>query len=59
LAKSTKPQNYARRILGLTDVKEASRILREISIAILNDIKGLPEQVTDPDCLERLEKADQ
>jgi hypothetical protein len=50
------PQTYARRILNLTDVNEASRILREMSIAVLNDIKNLPQQVTDPNWLETLEK---
>jgi hypothetical protein len=50
------PQSYARRILGLTKVNQASKILREMSIAILNDIKNLPQQVTDPHWLETLEE---
>jgi hypothetical protein len=50
------PQTYARRILGLTDVGQAAKILREMSIAVLNEIKNLPRQVTDPHWLETLEK---
>jgi hypothetical protein len=49
------PQTYARRILGLTDLDQASKILREMSISILKDIKNLPQQVTDPNWLESLE----
>jgi hypothetical protein len=30
--------------------------LREMSISILNDIKNLPQQVTDPHWLESLEE---
>jgi hypothetical protein len=38
------PQTYARRILGLTEVKKASKILREMSIAVLSAIKNLPDK---------------
>jgi hypothetical protein len=51
----TIPQAYARRILGLTDAAQASKILKEMSIAVLNDIMNLPQQVTDPNWLETLE----
>jgi hypothetical protein len=46
------PHSYARRIVGLTEVDQASKILRDMSVAILNDIKNLPQQVTDPHWLE-------
>jgi hypothetical protein len=49
------PQTYARRILGLTDASQASRILKEMAVAVLNDIKDLPQQVTDPNWMETLE----
>jgi hypothetical protein len=49
------PQTYARRILGLTDAGQAAKILREMSISVLNEIKNLPQQVTDPNWLEELE----
>jgi hypothetical protein len=50
------PRIYARRILGLTDVGQAAKILREMSIAVLNEIKNLPRQVTDEHWLESLEE---
>jgi hypothetical protein len=49
------PQTYARRILGLTEASQAAKILKEMSIAVLNDIMNLPQQVTDPNWLETLE----
>jgi hypothetical protein len=42
------PQAWCRRILGLKDAAEASRILREMAISVLNEIKDLPAKVTDP-----------
>ena len=36
------PQTYCRRILGLNDASEASRILREMAFSLLNEIKDLP-----------------
>ena len=49
------PHSYARQLLGITDVKVMSGKLREMSISILNDIKNLPQQVTDPNWLDTLE----
>jgi hypothetical protein len=50
------PQTYARRILSLTEASQASRILKKMSITVLNDIRNLPEQVTDPNWLDTLEE---
>jgi hypothetical protein len=52
----TLPQ-HARKFLGLTDA-QASKILRELVISILNEIAHLPEQVTDPNWLQALERQD-
>jgi hypothetical protein len=49
------PQTYARRILNLTDVNQAAAILREAAVSVLNEIKDLPQKVTDPHWLEELE----
>jgi hypothetical protein len=46
---------HARNFLGLTDAAQASKILRELAISILNEIKDLPTKVTDPNWLETLE----
>lgn len=50
------PQGYARKILGLTDVNQASRLLKEMSLSVLNEIKDLPQKVVDPRWLEDLEE---
>jgi hypothetical protein len=47
---------YARRILNLTDVVEAHKILKNLSISLLNELRDLPQKVTDPNWLEKLEK---
>jgi len=52
------PTTYARRILGLTDVREAAKILREIMISVLNEIKDLPQKVVDPNWLDELDEKD-
>jgi hypothetical protein len=49
------PPSYARQLVAITDPKEMSDKLREMSIAILIDIKNLPQQVTDPNWLQTLE----
>ena len=48
----------SRKILGITDVKQANRILREIALGILNEIKDLPQKVVDPKWLEDLDAED-
>jgi hypothetical protein len=50
------PLTYARRIVGLTDLAEAHRILKELSVSLLNELRHLPQKVTDPNWLEKLEK---
>jgi hypothetical protein len=52
------PQTYCRRILGLKDASEASRILREMAVSVLNEIKDLPAKVTDPNWLSAVEGGD-
>ena len=49
------PQTYCRRILGLNDASEASRILREMAFSLLNEIKDLPGKVTNPDWLSTVD----
>ena len=50
--------NYARRILGLTDVVVAHRISKELSVGLLNELQFLPTKVADPPWLETLEKGE-
>ena len=47
---------YSRQLIKLTDVNQMHQALREISISLLNEIKDLPNSVTDPDWLRKLEK---
>jgi hypothetical protein len=41
-------------LLNLTDVKEAAKILREMSISVLNQIRNVPQKV-DPRRTRELE----
>jgi hypothetical protein len=50
------PLTYGRRILGLTDVVVAHRILKELSISLLNELRDLPGKVVDPQWLRKVEK---
>ena len=50
------PLTYARRILGLTDAVEAHRILKELSVCLLNELRDLPAKAVDPHWLEKLEE---
>jgi hypothetical protein len=52
----TIPQTYSRRLLGLSDVTQMNKFLKEMAIDILNEIKDLPQKVVDPHWLEELEK---
>jgi hypothetical protein len=45
-------------MLGLKDAAEASRILREMAVSVLNEIKDLPGKVTNPNWLETVEDDD-
>ena len=49
------PQTYARRLVGLNDVREVMKVLEGAAISILNEIKDLPKPVTDPNGLKSLE----
>ena len=46
------PQTWCRRLMGLNDAAQTSRILREMAISILGEIKDLPAKVTNPDWLD-------
>ena len=49
------PQTWCRRLLGINDAAQISRVLREMAISILGEIKDLPAKVTNPDWLESIE----
>ena len=51
------PQTWCRRLMGINDAAEVSRILREMAISILGEIKDLPHKVTNPDWLDEIETA--
>jgi phage terminase Nu1 subunit (DNA packaging protein) len=50
------PQTWCRRLLGLNDAAQVSRILREMAISLLGEINDLPAKVTNPDWLEEIEE---
>ena len=50
------PQAYARRLTGLKDVREVKRVLEGAAISILNEIKDLPNAISDPDWLAKVEE---
>jgi hypothetical protein len=52
------PQTYARRVVGLKDAAQASNMLREMAISVLNEIKDLPSKVVDRNWLEKVEEND-
>jgi hypothetical protein len=43
-------------MLGLKDASQAPKVLREMAISVLNDLRDLPAKVTDPHWLERVEE---
>lgn len=49
------PQAYARRLVGLKDVREVHKVLEGAAISILNEIKDFPSAVTDPNWLDTLD----
>jgi hypothetical protein len=49
------PQTWCRRLLGLNDAAEVSRVLREMAFSILGEIKDLPAKVTNPDWLDEID----
>ncbi len=53
------PQTYARRLVGLNDVREDMKVLEGAAHSILNELKDLPGTVTDPHWPESLEEKDE
>ena len=51
------PQTWCRRLMGLNDATQVSKILREMALSILGEIKDRPAKVTNPDWL--VEEIDQ
>ena len=49
------PTTYARRLVGLND-REIAQVLQEAAHSILNEIRDLPNTVSDPHWLETLER---
>jgi hypothetical protein len=39
------PLSYARRLTNLTDANQVNRILKELSISLLNGLRDLPQKV--------------
>ena len=52
------PQTWCRRLMGITDAAQVSRILREMAFSILGEIKDLPAKVTNPRWLDEEIEAD-
>jgi hypothetical protein len=52
------PSTYARRMVGLNDVDAAKKVLQEMAVSVLSELKDLPSKVTDPDWLESVEEKD-
>jgi L-lysine 2,3-aminomutase len=50
------PPTYARRILNLSDPAQAHKILKQLSISLLNELRNVPQKVVDPNWLRTLEK---
>ena len=49
------PDNLCRRILDLSDPAQARRILRESMLNLLTELQDLPNQITDPNWLQKVE----
>jgi hypothetical protein len=47
------PLSFTERILNLDDVVQAHKILKELSIALLNELRDLPQKVVDPNWLNK------
>jgi hypothetical protein len=52
------PTTYARRMVGLKDADAAKKMLQEMAISVLNEIKDLPGKVANPHWLEAVERND-
>jgi hypothetical protein len=53
------PAAYARRPVGLRDANAVKKMLQEMAISVLNNLKNLPQQVTDANWLAELESDDE
>jgi hypothetical protein len=49
------PQVYTRQLLGITDPQIMSAKLREMALEVLEELRHLPERITDPHWMETLE----
>jgi hypothetical protein len=52
------PQTYARELVGISDVKVMHDKLRKIMLSPLEELRHLPERVSDPRWMDRLEEED-
>ena len=50
------PQTWCRRLIGLNDAAVVQRLLREMALSILGEIKDLPAKVTNPRWLEEIDQ---
>jgi hypothetical protein len=50
------PSSYARKLIHIEDIKDVHRILQEMVYRLLDEIKNLPIQVTDPNWLANMEE---
>lgn len=46
-------------MVGLKDANAAKKMLQEMAISVLNEIKNLPQQVTNPRWLQELEEEEE
>jgi hypothetical protein len=53
------PSTYARKLLHLNELREAHAILQEMSFVLLKELKDLPQKVTDPNWLDKLDEEPQ
>jgi hypothetical protein len=49
------PQTYCRGLLNISDRRAMRAVLREMSLAMLEELRDLPSRVTDPHWLDTLE----
>ena len=47
---------FFRRMVGLKDANAAKKMLQEMAVSVLNEIKDLPSAVTDPNWLAKVEE---
>jgi hypothetical protein len=54
----TAPDAWCRKILNLSDPYKAKSILKEMMVAMLHEIRNLPQAISDPNWLKTLEAED-